>query len=56
MTGEYDDFTVGWYKNVGPSVCTTMVMQIIVPQMRNGFPFLIASIKRFVDRGCSSKA
>jgi len=30
-TGKYDDFTVGWYENVGASLMTTMIINIFTP-------------------------
>mmetsp|Transcript_17451 Transcript_17451/g.26885 ORF Transcript_17451/g.26885 Transcript_17451/m.26885 type:complete len:311 (+) Transcript_17451:1931-2863(+) len=55
FNGSYEDFTVGWFKEVGPALCITMIMQVVIPQTRNAFPFLIFEIRRWVDRKLGRK-
>ena len=49
FNGEYEDFTVGWYGNVGEFLVLTFILQAISPLFFHLFNFLIfAPLKRFV--------
>lgn len=54
FNGEYIDFNSGWYENVGKTICLTMVMNIFSPHISKLIMPLIAVLKRFLDRGCTS--
>lgn len=52
FNGKYEEFTIEWYQKVGTAIGMTVFMQVLVPQLRNAFPYLIFELRRFVDRGC----
>ena len=51
MSGFYDDFSEGWYDEVGQKLLIPVIMQLVMPHLRNGFPYLITAIKRCRDSG-----
>ena len=56
FNGKYSDFTEGWYDEVGQKILIPVAMQIVVPHMRNGVPYLIMAFKRWKDTGYNSKS
>jgi hypothetical protein len=53
FNGNYEDFTVSWYRNVGTTLTIAMLMNIVTPHIAENLLFLIPSIRRFFDRGCT---
>ena len=53
LNGNYSDFSTAWYRNVGASLCFTLLINTVSPQASKlGLPFL-SLFKRCFDRGCS---
>jgi len=53
LNGNYADFTVSWYRNVGTTLTIAMIMNIITPHLAENFLFLWPSLRRCIDRGCT---
>lgn len=54
FNGEYDDFSVEWYSNVGKTLCMTLMINIVSPHASKlSLPFL-KFFFRWADRGYSS--
>lgn len=52
FNGDYEDFTVQWYDQVGKTICTTLLINIFSPHgSKLMFPALKV-FKRILDRGC----
>jgi len=51
LKGEYQDFTVDWYKKVGTTLCVTLVINILSPYGASILIYFIAIVKRWRDRG-----
>lgn len=52
FNGEYPDFDLLWYKNIGTTIALTMIISIVTPHLGN-FGFMILNgMKRCCDRGC----
>lgn len=55
LNGDYDDFSTGWYKQVGVAIIFTMMIGIISPHIANGMFHLKFFCKRCHDRKCTCK-
>ncbi|CDW91797.1 UNKNOWN [Stylonychia lemnae] len=53
FAGEYDEFTVEWYRVIGATISFTLLINIFTPHMANGMFQVIGMIKRCRDRGCT---
>jgi hypothetical protein len=53
LNGKYVDFTVSWYRNVGTTLTIAMIMNIITPHLAENLLFLLPSLRRCIDRGCT---
>eukprot|EP00347_Sterkiella_histriomuscorum_P019608 403340984 len=53
LGGEFQDFTVEWYRVVGTTICLTMMINVIAPHIGAFIKIFIKSFKRCVDRGCT---
>jgi len=51
MNGEYSDFSVDWYKDVGGSLITTMTVQSIMPWILFCVQFGKKYLRRYRDIG-----
>jgi len=55
LDGEFEDFTVQWYSQVGKTLCFTLFINIFSPHASKlTLPF-IKVFQRCLDRGCSFK-
>ena len=52
--GDYNDFTVQWYFNIGASICLTLSLNIITPHISYLMHPIMGCMKKCCDRGCSS--
>jgi len=52
LDGEYRDFSTKWYRNIGASLCFTLLVNAFSPQISKLFVTLIPLLKRCLDRGC----
>lgn len=52
LRGDYDDFTVDWYKNIGSSIIMTMIIGIFSPHISNSIWWILMVVKRMWDRKC----
>ena len=52
FNGTYDDFTVGWYGQVGKTLCLTLLINIFSPHASKLALPLLKLFKRCMDRGC----
>jgi len=52
LNGNYKDFSLNWYQNVGSSLCITMAINIITPHLSILLEPFKACISRCRDRGC----
>lgn len=53
LNGNYVDFTVSWYRNVGTTLTIAMIMNIITPHIAENMLFLWPKLRRCIDRGCT---
>ena len=53
FNGEYADFTVSWYRNVGTTLTIAMIMNIITPHIAENILYILPAISRCIDRGCT---
>jgi len=53
LNGNYIDFTVSWYRNVGTTLTIAMLMNIITPHIAENILFLLPAIARCIDRRCT---
>ena len=53
LNGNYVDFTVSWYRNVGTTLTIAMIMNIITPHIAENMLFTLPAIRRCIDRGCT---
>ena len=52
LNGNYSDFSTRWYRNIGASLCFTLFINTVSPQVSKlGKPNLLL-LKRCLDRGC----
>jgi len=52
LNGNYSDFSTAWYRNIGASLCFTLLINTVSPQASKlGLPFIFL-FKRCFDRGC----
>jgi len=50
LHGEFEDFTVEWYKKVGTTLCVTLFINISSPYGASLLKYLIAIARRCRDR------
>lgn len=55
LNGEYKDFTVHWYSQVGKTLCLTLFINIFSPHASKLLIPVIKVLLRCIDRGCSCK-
>ncbi len=53
LGGEYQEFSVDWYRSIGTTLGLTMLLNVFSPHLSNIMMQIIPSIKRCMDRGCS---
>lgn len=53
LNGNYVDFSVSWYRNVGTTLTIAMIMNIITPHIAENMLFMVPAIFRCIDRGCT---
>jgi hypothetical protein len=53
LNGDYQDFSVQWYANVGKTLCMTMLIGIFSPHASKLSLPLMKLFFRCTDRGCS---
>jgi hypothetical protein len=53
LKGNYVDFTVSWYRDVGTTLTIAMIMNIITPHIAENILFALPAISRCIDRGCT---
>lgn len=52
LNGNYSDFSTRWYRNIGASLCFTLFINTVSPQVSKlGKPNVLL-LKRCLDRGC----
>ena len=51
LRGNYTDFSINWYQNVGISICITLLMNIFSPYGMSLLRVVIITSKRWADRG-----
>ena len=51
FNGDYPDFSVNWYSNVGKTLCMTLLVQIFSPYMAKLVAPILSWIFRAIDRG-----
>ena len=56
FAGEYQDFTVQWYRVIGSTISFTMLINIITPHTGALIGYLMAGVFRCMDRGCTCNA
>ena len=58
LKGEYDDFTVEWYKNVAVPITVTIITESVVPYLSKIIMAIFKSFLRCYDRKykCSPQA
>ena len=52
LAGEYDDFTIEWYRVVGSTIILTLFLNVFTPHITNFMFNFIRMCKRCCDRGC----
>mmetsp|Transcript_28134 Transcript_28134/g.42554 ORF Transcript_28134/g.42554 Transcript_28134/m.42554 type:complete len:111 (-) Transcript_28134:1039-1371(-) len=52
LDGDYKDFTVAWYHNVGATLCITLTLNIFAPHLSKAAGPTLVSLRRCLDRGC----
>ena len=52
LNGEYNDFTVQWYYNVGVTLCFTLLLNVFSPHAGKLIWPVISCLARCFDRGC----
>jgi hypothetical protein len=53
LGGDFKDFSVEWYRQVGAVVCVTMAINVVSPHVKYvGLP-MITFCRRACDRNCS---
>ena len=50
LNGDYTDFSVQWYRNIGTSICITLVMNIFSPYMLSLLKYVMQNFQRCKDR------
>lgn len=50
LNGEYSDFSVQWYRNIGTSICITLVVNIFSPYILSLLKFVMQNFQRCKDR------
>lgn len=53
ITGQYTDFSSGWYRDVGMTIVKTMLIGAFMPIIEFLLDYLLRNAKRFRDRGYS---
>ena len=53
FAGDYDEFTVEWYRTIGSSIVVTMIIGIFSPHINNSISWILNALKRWFDRGFS---
>lgn len=53
FAGQYEEFTVEWYRIVGSTIVFTMMINIFTPHLSNAMFLTLMSLKRCLDRRCS---
>ena len=53
LNGDYQDFNVAWYKNIGAQLTFTLFINAFTPHLSKLAAPFIAKIKQCLDRGCS---
>mmetsp|Transcript_26165 Transcript_26165/g.29977 ORF Transcript_26165/g.29977 Transcript_26165/m.29977 type:complete len:1296 (-) Transcript_26165:170-4057(-) len=53
FAGEYDDFTVEWYKTVGVTIILTVYLNVFTPHMAAIAIYAYRAVGRCLDRGCT---
>jgi hypothetical protein len=56
FAGEYQDFTVQWYRVIGSTIGFTMLINIITPHTGALIGYFMAGVFRCMDRGCTCNA
>jgi hypothetical protein len=51
--GEYGDFSEGWYRSVGASIITTMLLNIVIPHITVFRRVIAFNLRKCLDRGCT---
>ena len=52
LAGEYEDFTIEWYRVVGSTIILTLFLNVFTPHITNFMFNFIRMCKRCCDRGC----
>ena len=52
LQGEYPDFNIEWYKNIGSTIALTMILSVFTPHLAAMGFVCIRGSKRCCDRGC----
>jgi hypothetical protein len=52
LNGDYQDFNVAWYKNIGAQLTFTLFINAFTPHLSKLAAPFIAKIKQCLDRGC----
>lgn len=55
FNGQFDDFTVEWYGDVGLDICITVLLMVFAP-IGALTPYVLAAVRRCYDRGCKLKS
>jgi hypothetical protein len=51
LTGQYTDFTNGWYRDVGATIVKTMAISAMMPLVEFAMFFTLRNAMRMLDRG-----
>lgn len=51
LSGNYADFNVPWYRNVGSIIMLTMLINILIPTFADNLVYLKTIFVRWKDRG-----
>ena len=55
LNGQYSDFTVGWYRDVGAALCFTLFLNTGTPHAAKVGHAVFQAFLRCFDRGCKSQ-
>jgi hypothetical protein len=52
FVGDYTDFSVDWYRNIGATLSMTMLINTVSPHVAKIAMPLVIALQRCLDRGC----
>lgn len=53
VLNKYDEFSQGWYQEIGSTIVITMLLMVFTTQLANLSFRLLVGIRRCCDRGCT---